>query len=246
MNATIEQLLQHRSIRQFTDQAIDPETLEQLLLAGQSAATSSFLQCTSIVQVSDADKRQRLSDIAGGQKYVSSSAEFLVFCADMRRAELCCEQRGIEFQSGFVEQLLIASVDVGLFAQNVVVAAESMGLGICYIGALRNDPQAVCDLLQLPEHVYPVFGLCLGHPAQESAVKPRLPLSVILHENAYDDEKAKAALADYDAHMSNYYASRGSNVKQSDWSTQVSGLVGSKESRPHMAAFLKRQGFNQR
>ncbi len=144
-----------------------------------------------------------------------------------------------------MEQFIIATVDVALAAQNAVVAAESLGLGICYIGAIRNDPQTVSDLLQLPSHVYPVFGLCLGHPAQDPEVKPRLPLEVVLKEERYDDEGDKAGIEAYDEAMRAYYRSRSGGTKDSCWSEEMAQLVG-KEGRPHMRKFLADRGFEMR
>jgi nitroreductase len=69
-------------------------------------------------------------------------------------------------------------------AQNVAIAAESEGLGICYIGGVRNNPQQISELLSLPDHVYPVFGMCLGYPAHQPDVKPRLPVEAILKEDS--------------------------------------------------------------
>ena len=106
------------------------------------------------------------------------------------------------------EQLLVASVDAALIAQNVVVAAESEGLGICYIGGIRNNPQEVSELLNLPEHVYPAFGLCLGYPDQDPEVKPRLPLAAILKQDAYDDSDDEALVASFDDTMHQYYQER--------------------------------------
>ena len=123
-----------------------------------------------------------------------------------------------------------------------MVAAESMDLGICYIGAIRNDPTQATELLGLPENVYPVFGLCIGYPAENPEVKPRLPVSVMLKENNYNsnDEEEKSRI--YDEVVRNYYAERSGNKKSQSWSEQMSGLLSS-QSRPHMRAFLAQQGF---
>ena len=129
-----------------------------------------------------------------------------------------------------------------MFAQNLVVAAESAGLGICYIGGIRNNPAKASELLELPQSVYPVFGLCLGHPAQDPETKPRLPLSVILKENTYTDDKDKAEIDRYDKDVREYYRTRTGGKKEMSWSEQMSGLLG-KESRPHMRGFLRDQGF---
>jgi len=143
---------------------------------------------------------------------------------------------------GLTEHFIIATVDVSLVAQNIVIASESSGLGICYIGALRNDPAKVCEILKLPDNVYPVFGLCIGFPAQNPEVKPRLPLEVIVKENFYDAIPEEKLIKKYDNELKSYYESRSMNNKVSVWSEQMSGKL-SKESRAHMKDFLNKRGF---
>ena len=242
MNDTIHLLKSHRSIRKYTNQAIDKTMLEEILLAGQSAATSSNIQATTIVRVTSQANKEAIYNIAGKQPQILQAPEFLVFCADMRRSLACCEMHGSVAQEGFSEHFVIATTDVSLFAQNAVVAAESLGLGICYIGAIRNNPQVVVDVLKLPKLVYPVFGLCLGYPDQAPMQKPRLPLSVILHEDTYNSSEHKEAIAKYDEEMRGYYSLRSADTKQIGWSEQMSAML-SKESRPHIKDFLASQGF---
>ena len=188
------------------------------------------------------DKRVALRDVANGQRYVEEAPEFLVFCADLSRSMRCCELHGGEAAKGLTEQFIIATVDTALYAQNLVVAAESVGLGICYIGALRNDPARVTEILDLPQQVYPVFGLCLGYPDQDPEVKPRLPVSVVMKENSYSTAGEAEAIAGYDEDMRAYYAARTDNQKAQGWSEQMAGLLG-REGRPHMLEFLRSQGF---
>ena len=245
MNETIERLLGHRSIRKFTGEPVPDEVVRTLVACGQAAATSSNVQAVSVVQVVDPARRERLAELAGGQAYVASAGAFTVWCADLRRASAACERAGGEFEPGMTEHFLVATVDVALAAQNAVVAAESLGLGICYIGGLRNEPAAVSELLELPEQVYPVFGLCLGTPAQDPGIKPRLPVDAVLMRERYDARAQDALAAGYDETLAAYYASRGSNAKASSWSEAMRALVG-KESRPHVRGFLAGRGFTMR
>jgi len=171
MNPTIELLKAHRSIRKFTSRAVDQATVEMLIEAGQAAPTSSFIQACTVIQVARGERRNALAEMAGNQAYVAEAPVFLVFCADMKRHQLACSMHNAEMQSGFTEQFLTASLDCAIFAQNVTVAAESLGLGGVYIGALRNQIAEVAQLLELPELVYPVFGICLGWPDQNPEVK---------------------------------------------------------------------------
>lgn len=242
MNATIEQLLAHRSIRAFTNQPLPQPLLEQLIRAGQAAATSSFIQACSVIQIDDQTLRQQLAQCAGNQAYVASAPRFLVFCADMQRHKKACQQHQADMLSGFTEQLITATVDCALFAQNVVVAAESLGLGTVYIGGLRNDIDKVTQLLELPELVYPVFGLCLGYPDQQPALRPRLPLPVVLKQDRYSDTQDAHWMKEYDAKVSAYYQQRSNGKYATSWSEQIAGML-AKEARPHMLAYLQKQGF---
>lgn len=242
MNAVVKLLKSHRSIRKFTDRQIAPELFDELVRAGQGAATSSFLQGATIIRVTDRSKRERIAQLAGNQPYVASAAEFLVFCADLKRAGNWCREYDKPFAGDFTEHFIIATVDVALMAQSMVCAAESVGLGICYIGGIRNNPGPVSELLELPGGVYPVFGLCLGYPAQDPEVKPRLPVSVILKQDHYNEAGDREAIEDYDSAVREYYASRTGGGHGISWSEQVSVLL-SEKSRPHMRGFLAGQGF---
>jgi nitroreductase len=237
-----ELLQQHRSIRKFTSEPIPQAQLEAYIQAGQAAATSSFIQATTVIQINQPSTRTAMAEWAGGQSYIESAPVFLVFCADMRRHQLVCEMHDAEMHSGFTEQLLTATIDVALFAQNVVACAEADGLGICYIGGLRNKPAEVTEALALPHLVYPVFGLCIGHPAQNPEIKPRLPLAVVLKQDRYDEQGDVEQIRAYDAHVAEYYATRTGGQKDMTWSAQISGML-RKEARPHMQGFLQSQGF---
>lgn len=242
MSSVIDLLKSHRSIRKFTTQAIAPELFAELIAAGQGAATSSFLQGATMIRISNPESRKAIATFAGNQPYVESAAEFLVFCADLKRAGNYCEEYGKDFEGDFTEHFIIATVDVALMAQSVVTAAESEGLGICYIGGIRNNPGPVSELLQLPKGVYPVFGLCLGYPDQDPEVKPRLPAAVVLKQEIYNEEGDHEAIASYDEEIREYYRTRTGGGHGISWSEQVSSLL-SEKARPHMKSFLADQGF---
>lgn len=101
---------------------------------------------------------------------------------------------GVDIVADSAENVLVGVADVSLFAQNFVIAAESMGYGICYIGGVRNKPSEISELFNLPDHVFPLFGLTIGVPARRNEVKPRLPVSAVLHENEYNVEKYEELL----------------------------------------------------
>ena len=240
MNPTIELLKSHRSIRKFTDKKISQALLRELIRAGQAAATSSHIQAYTVIHVKDPANREKIAELAGGQAYIATASDFLVFCADMKRPTEASERTGANVVRGMTEQLLVASVDTALMAQNVAIAAESEGLGICYIGGIRNNPQAISDLLRLPEHVYPVFGMCLGYPAADPDVKPRLPVEAILKEDYYTDDSEQVAV--FDEAMQRYYSERKGGNKDANWSQNLTPLFDSKL-RSHMRDFLTKRGF---
>lgn len=242
MSSVIELLKSHRSIRKFTDQSIEPELFNELIAAGQAAATSSFLQGSTVVRIKKPETRAAIAKLAGGQVYVERAAEFMIFCADLKRPGNYCDEYEKSFEGDYTEHFIIATVDAALMAQSMVAAAESVGLGICYIGGIRNDPAQVTQLLELPKGVYPVFGLCLGYPAQDPEVKPRLPQSVIVKDEVYNETGDKEAIAEYDENIREYYRTRTGGGHGISWSEQVSTLL-SEKARPHMKEFLADQGF---
>lgn len=236
-------LKSHRSIRKFTDKPVTDEMVDDIISAGLSAATSSNLQGTTVIRVRNPGTRAAIATLAGGQTYVETAGAFFVWCADLHRSAVACEMAGGDFHAGMTEHFVIATVDCALAAQNAVVAAESLGLGICYIGGIRNDPAQVTELLQLPEQVFPLFGLCIGWPDQDPQLKPRLPLSVTLKEETYNETNDNAGIEAYDERMREYYKERTGGKLDRVWSADMSALLG-KESRPHMRGFLEGQGFS--
>ncbi len=240
MNNTIETILSHRSIRKFSSQPIAKEQLDTIIQAGLAASSSSMLQVVSIIRVTDSEKRAQLAQYAGNQAYVANAAEFLVFCIDYKRHTAI----NPDVQADFTELTLIGAVDSGIMAQNCLLAAESMGLGGVYIGGLRNSAQQVDELLGLPDNTAVLFGMCLGHPEQNPEIKPRLPASVIVHENQYQPLNLQD-IETYDKTMQSYYASRSGNQKQSTWSQEVTTKL-SGESRPHILPYLNGKGLAKR
>jgi len=237
MTPTIDLLCSHRSIRAFTEQSIDDAQRSAIIAAAQAASTSSFLQCSSIVRITDREMRDTLVELTGGQAWVAAAPEFWVFCADFNRHQQICP----DAQLGRAEQLLLGCVDTALMAQNAMVAAESLGLGGVFIGGIRNSIAEVTELLGLPKFVLPLFGFCVGHPADNPDVKPRMPQAMLVHENRYHDVD-QAVLAEYDAQIMAYYQQRDSHQRSDTWSAMIQRLI-IKETRPFMLDYLHKQGW---
>ncbi|HPY40750.1 MAG TPA: nitroreductase family protein, partial [Thiolinea sp.] len=134
MNLVMETMLAHASVRQFTEQPVSTEMLEQLIRCGQTAASSSFIQALSVIHVTQTDHRQQIAEVAGGQAWVVAAPVFLVFCADLQRVNYACLKNDLGALEGHTEHFIAATVDTALVAQNVLLAAESMGLGGVFIG----------------------------------------------------------------------------------------------------------------
>lgn len=242
MNPIIELLQSHRSIRKFTDEKMSEDLFHQLIRSGQGAATSNHIQACTVIHVKDQGNRDKIAELAGNQQYISTCSHFVVFCADLKRPLAAADRAGAEVIDGMTEQFIVATVDAALMAQNVAIAAESEGLGICYIGGIRNNPAEISDILKLPDQVYPVFGMCIGYPDQEPEVKPRLPLETILKTDAYDDSADEEQVTTFDETMRLYYRARTGNNKDTTWSEQLKPLFTAKL-RPHMREFLRKRGF---
>lgn len=247
MNATIKTILNHRSVRKFKDRPLSKEQIEIIVRSAQSAATSSYVQAYSIIGVKDPIKKQALSEVAGHQRYVVENGHFFVFCADLHRLAVVGEMEGKNVMPSVesTEKFMVALVDTALAAQNAVIAAESMGLGICYIGGIRNDLEKVSEILKTPQHVIPVFGLAVGEPDQHTETKPRLPLQHIYHENEYEKsaEKFVAGLEEYNKIVQEYYVERTNGSRNDTWTQQIAGML-EKKSRYYMKNFVQSRGLD--
>lgn len=241
MNEFIQKMTEHVSVRDFKDTPLSPEIKETLVTAARSASSSNFVQAFSIIEITDVALREKLAVLTNSASYVQKTGTFYVFVADLyRQSKLLNEDHKKLDGLSNMESLLVSIVDTTIAAQNMVVAAESMDLGICYIGGIRNDIRKVAQLLKLPKYTIPLFGLTIGIPASKNQVKPRLPEKNQVSENYYLEEFSD--LTAYDTLSNDYYADRGSNQQQTTWSEKNRDFF-AEIRRPEIAAFLKEQGF---
>ena len=239
----IDQLKSHRSIRKFSGDKIKDAELHDWVQAAQSASTSHHVQAYHIIEVTQDDMRDQIGELAGGQRYVSSAARFLVFCADLRKIQLAAasQNRSADFN---LESTLTAIIDVSLLAQNLMLCAESQGYGGVFIGGIRNDLTQIVKLLKVPPLVIPLFGMCLGKPDQNPDFKPRFPLNAVLSKDGYpDDNELKSALEQYDQTMTDYYASRKYSTREDNWSQMIANFVG-KPHREYLRGLVDSQKFS--
>ncbi|MBP2077942.1 oxygen-insensitive NADPH nitroreductase [Oceanobacillus polygoni] len=248
MNQTIETILNHRSIRKFKDEALTKEQIHTIVKAAQQASTSSNVMAYTIIGITDNALKEELYKVSG-HSHVKNNAHLYMFCGDLHRIyQLANADEKVTIADNLesTEQFIVATIDATLAAQNAALAAESMGLGICYIGSLRNDINRVNELLELPEHVIPLFGLVVGYPDHQPDIKPRLPLEAIYHENKYSPfHEQQKHIEAYDNEMKQYYETRSSNTKIDTWSDQMLRKF-SEPTRMDVTPFVKQKGFNKK
>lgn len=238
----LELMKSHASVRHYDGKPFTRDQVSELVEAAQMAATSHFVQAYSVVWVTDEDKREALGELSSNALQMKTAGAVLLMCADYRRLTYASEMHDEPIVYDFAENLIVAVTDVGLMAQNLALAAESKGYGICYIGGVRSNMEKISELVGLPKGVFPVYGLTIGVPVETNEVKPRLPVEAILHENTYNAEKYTDLLPAYDETMQAYYEKRSSNQKSTTWTKQMADFLKAPR-REEISAYLKKQGF---
>jgi nitroreductase len=247
-NETLSVILSHRSVRAYLPDALPDGTVEILVAAAQSAASSSNLQAWSVIAVEDKARKARLAALAGNQKHIEEAPLLLVWLADLNRLQrIAAAQNQTADALDYLESFLLGAVDAALAAQNAFVALESLGLGGVYIGALRNKPLEVAAELGLPPHVVALFGLVVGHPDpnRPADVKPRLPQQAVFFREQYGF--AEAGLLDVAAYDERFKAfQREQGLSEQGWSIQAGKRVqdaGALNGRDVLRDALNRLGF---
>jgi FMN reductase [NAD(P)H] len=194
----LRQVLLRRTHRRFADRQVPEALLRLLLAAAFSASSKSDFQQASVLWLKDRGRRDRLAALFLDMPWIGNAPVFLVFLGDARRLERLGEMRGHPVENGALEGFFSAAVDAALALQTCILAAETVGLGTCPISVLRNRITEVGQILELPDKVFPVAGLCLGYPAQQGFISMRLPLAATVHIDRYDDAALASAVDDYD------------------------------------------------
>lgn len=246
INGTVQKQLAHRTIREFKDQEVTQEILELLLEVARRTATSTGMQACSIIRVTDPAIRKRIAGICK-QEYVARAPELLIFIVDQyRNYQIAKEKGSIEESARDMDRFFAAFTDACITAQNVVTAAESLGLGTVYFGSILNDPEKICEILKLPELTFPVVGLGIGYPDQNPQLKPRMEMRLRVFENTYAAfESYLDQIRDYDEEMRTYYDLRDPGRPMDSFSNQV--VVRLRQIMPERQDILnsiRKQGFD--
>lgn len=184
--------------RHYAAREVPADIVRLLCASALSAPSKSDLQQADILIVRDAQQRGRIADLMPQMPWLNEAPVFLLFLANGRRTPFIAEMRGKPFPNDHLDLFLNATVDAGIVLATFVRAAEAVGLGCCPISVIRDHAAVVSELVGLPDKVIPVAGMTLGWPAEEGALSPRLPLSVTVHEERFDDSGLADKIDAYD------------------------------------------------
>lgn len=245
MNETIQTQLNHRSIRAFKEQELTKEEVELLVDVARHTATSKFMQVYSIISITDPTLKAAFAAISK-QTYVEKNGHLFLFVVDYHRnVQLTKAQDRPAKLQGTADYFIAGLTDATIAAQNMVVAAESLGMGTVFLGSLHNDAQQIIDLLGLPEYTFPAVGLAVGWPNQEPQLKPRLPKEIIHMENHYQVlENPLKEIEAYDEEITSYYDTRDLNHRVDRFSKQVADKMETlPPKRLALLEVIQQQGF---
>ncbi|MDU8923709.1 NADPH-dependent oxidoreductase [Pasteurellaceae bacterium LIM206] len=245
MNPILELQQNHCSIRHFKPTSLTVAEVNTLLNAARSGSTSSYMQSYSIISITDPVLKAAMAEV-GEQPYIERNGHLFLFVADLaRNAEIARQQGIVPIYQGSMDRLLAGVYDATIAAQNLVLAAESLGLGAIYLGSILNDSQQIIDLLGLPALTFPVFAVAVGYPAQSPRLKPRLPNQIIHMYNRYVPiSEQTEVLTEYDQQLDDYYRTRGNNARTETFSGMAGRYTQTQQAkRMELVQVLRKQGF---
>ncbi|MDR1792298.1 MAG: NADPH-dependent oxidoreductase [Bacteroidales bacterium] len=187
MNSTIEILQNHRTIRSYTQQPISEQMLEQILRSAIQGSTTGNMQLYSIIVNRDEAIKKQIAPLHFNQKPVLEAPLILTFCADFNRFIQWCNYRNAPHGYDNMQCFSWAVVDAVIAAQNACIAAEAMGLGICYIGTVTYNVKPLKEIYHLPKYVVPIACITVGYPAENPPLTDRLPPEAVIHHETYQN-----------------------------------------------------------
>ena len=243
MNEVIKLIKDHRSIRSFQNKDVSEEIIDEILKSSQSMPNSINGQQTSVIVIRDKKTKSQIAHFSGDQKWIDDAPVFLLFVMDFYKTYKAGEKTGnpqVIHES--IEGTLAGSFDGGIALGGAVIAAESLGLGIVPIGGVRKNPSDIIELLELPKYTYPLAGLAIGYPENNSKKKPRMPFNTFKHNEKYHPEVLDDAINAYDKEMEVYLKEIGREIEV-NWSTATSNVY-KLVYYPKVYPTIKEQGFN--
>jgi nitroreductase/FMN reductase [NAD(P)H] len=239
----------HGTHRAYTDKPVSDELLRLVCACALAAPSKSDLQQGDILVLRDKAKRAGIAKLLPDMPWVAAAPVFLIFLANGRRLTEIARLRGKPFPNDHLDAFFNAAVDAGIVLATFLRAAEAVGLGCCPISVIRDHAAAVSKILELPPRVIPVAGLCVGWPARDVGIVPRLPLGLTLHEDRFDDgdlalqldayDKRRAALRPYREQRD---VERFGKAALYGWSEDKARQYADPQ-RADFGAFVRAQGF---
>lgn len=246
MNKTIENQLNHRTIRKFKETKVDEKTLNTLFEVGSRTASSIAMQSYSIIRVTDKEKKLEIAKLCN-QDYVKDVPELLIFIVDAFRNAKISEEMGENLNAKRdMDRFFQGFTDGCIAAQNMYVAIESLGMGAVYFGSILNDTAKMIEILELPKFTFPIVGIGFGYPDQQPTLKPRMDISLKVFENKYEvQDNYLESIKEYDKEMQTYYDLRQAHNPLDSFSKQVVGVLQNpQKKRAKMLNVIKDQGFD--
>lgn len=188
MNPIIQSLFDRKSVRIFTEEPVSAEEKALLLESAFQAPTAGCQQLYTILDITDPAEKETLAELCDHQSFIAKAPVVLIFCADCQRWLDAYREAGLEPRAPGEGDALLAMTDAVIAAQNMVTAAESLGLGSCYIGDILENEEKVRSLLELPPFVFPAALLIIGHPTAQQRERPkpeRVEGRYIVRKNRY-------------------------------------------------------------
>ena len=239
---TLASLVTHRTHRSFNETPVSAELLRLLCACALSSPAKSDLQQADIVVVSEPAQRTAIAELIPSMPWLAGAPEFLVVCGNSRRFRQLFELHPAPFTNDHLDAFFNATADAALVLGHCLVAAEAVGLGTCPISVLRNHAAAVSEILTLPAHVFPLAGLCLGWPDQGRSISPRLPMTLTVHQDRYDEGDWRAQIKDYDERRGRLDGWDPQAEDFRGWSLQKAKQYAQPE-RADFGAFIRDKGF---
>ncbi len=247
--ASLANLAGRKVHRNYDGRLVSDDLLRLLCACALSAPSKSDLQQADILILLDPQKRKVIADLIPEMPWVGTAPAFLVFLANARRVPAIAQHRGKPFPNDHLDLFFNATVDAAIALSTFVRAAETAGLGCCPISVIRDHAATISDLLALPDRVIPVAGLCVGWPAGEGLISPRLSLELTLHEDRYDEGDLTAHIDAFDRRRAQTrpYASqrevgRWGEAADYGWSEDKARQYATPQ-RADFGAFVRSKGF---
>ncbi|MGL5916686.1 MAG: nitroreductase family protein [Culicoidibacterales bacterium] len=245
MNQVLETIANRHSVRHYLPTPVEADKLQAIIEAYRLAPNSINGQQTTLMVIQDPERKAKMMQYAYGQPYIGQAPVFFVICVDFHRIAVAGAAQGIEVQPDNLDALVTGAFDGGLALQNMMIAAQSIGLSTVTIGAIRGNIDEIREELQLPKHVLPLVGLVVGYanPETTTTPKPRLPQSATVFFEQYDETNILADVQAFDAEILGYNATREGKKSTASWIGKTAGFY-SKNINPKFMTQLKNAGFD--